>query len=148
MMPMANGARDAGRMAEGDAALRERLEAAADGLLFLSEMDAPFEYVELPGIPAGEVTPEAVASALGSPGAHVETRSLDDFLAGHIDQADPADPVAQENVPRFRALKAALTEILSDVQVFRVGEVEVRYYAIGRTEDGRVAGLTTCALET
>lgn len=145
---MTDGAHDAGRTDDGGTAVRVRLEAAADGLLFLSETDAPFEYVELPGIPDGEVTTEAVASAVGSAGAPVETRSLDDFLAGHIDQADPADPVAQENVPRFRALKAALTESLSDVRVFRVGEGEVRYYVLGLTVDGRVAGLTTRALET
>lgn len=148
MMPTADGARDAGRTNEGGAQVRERLTAAAAGLLFLSEMDAPFEYVELPDIADGEVTSQAVASAAGSSGAPVAMRSLDEFLAGHIDQADPADPVGQENVPRFRALKAALTETLSDVRVFRVGEVEVSYYVIGRTEGGCVAGLVTRALET
>lgn len=132
---------------DGGTGTRERLEQAAEGLLFLSETDAPFEYVELPGI-TGEMTAEVVASAVDAAGAPVETRSLDDFLAGHIERADPADAVGQANVPRFRALKAVLAETLSGVRVFRVGEVDLRYYVLGRTKEGGVAGLVTRALET
>lgn len=135
-------------MEDADTDPRARLESAADGLFFLSEIDAPFEWVELLDAPAGELTPESVARGLGEPEVPVETRSLDDFLAGHIEKADPADPVGQENVPRFRALKEAVAATLSDVRVFRVGEVEVRYYVLGRIRDGRVAGLMTRALET
>lgn len=145
MTCMTEGVSEAGRTAE---AVRARLERAADGLLFLSEVDAPFEYVELPGIPDGEIAADAVAEALGEPDAPMEARSLDDFLAGHVEHVDPADTVAQQNVARFEALKAALMERLSGVCVFRVGAVEVRYYVIGRTAEGRVAGLVTRALET
>lgn len=142
---MTEGVSEAGRT---DEAVRARLERAADGLLFLSEIDAPFEYVELTGIPDGEIAADVVARAIGERDAPVETRSLNDFLAGHIEHPDPADRVAQENVAGFRALQAALTESLSDVRVFRVGEVDVRYYVIGRTAEGRVAGLLTRGLET
>lgn len=129
--------------------VRERLESAADGLLFISETESPFEYEELPHGASVALTPDSVREALGEPEATpVEETSLDRFLSGHIERADPEDPVAQENVGRFQALKEALTDSLSDVKVFRVGEVQVRYHVLGRTPDGRVAGLAASALET
>jgi hypothetical protein len=129
--------------------LRERLEAAAEGLLFISESESPFEYEELPGDAPAELTPDAVRAALGEPeGTPVAELTLDRFLAGHIEEADPADPVAQEQVTRFQALKQAVTEGLADVRVFRVGDVQVRYHALGRTPDGKIAGLAASALET
>lgn len=129
--------------------VRERLEAAAEGLLFISESESPFEYVELPGDAPAELTPDAVRAALGEPeGTPVAELSLDRLLAGHIEEADPADPVAQEQVARFQALKQALTTHLADVRVFRVGDVQVRYHALGRTPDGKIAGLAASALET
>jgi hypothetical protein len=128
---------------------RERLEAAAEGLLFLSETESPFEYEELPAGSPEELTADAVRAALGEPeGTPAAELSLDRFLAGHIEEADPADPVAQEGVARFQALKQALAESLADVRVFRVGDVQVRYHALGRAPDGRVAGLSASALET
>jgi hypothetical protein len=132
-----------------NAGTRERLEAAAEGLLFLSETESPFEYEEFPAGSPEELTADAVRAALGEPeGTPAAELSLDRFLAGHIEEADPADPVAQESVPRFRALKQALAESLSDVRVFRVGDAQVRYHALGRAPDGRVAGLSASALET
>lgn len=134
--------------AEGQG-VRERLDAAAEGLLFISESESPFEFEELAGGAPAELTPDAVRAALGEPeGTPVAELTLDRFLAGHIEDADPADPVAQEQVTRFQALKQALTESLSDVRVFRVGDVQVRYHALGRTPDGKVAGLAASALET
>jgi hypothetical protein len=134
--------------AEGQG-VRERLEGAAEGLLFISESESPFEYEELPGDAPAELTPDAVRAALGEPeGTPVAELTLDRLLAGHIEEADPADPVAQENVGRFQALKQALTASLADVRVFRVGDVQVRYHALGRTPDGKVTGLAASALET
>jgi hypothetical protein len=129
--------------------VRARLEAAADGLLFISESESPFEYVELPGGASRALTPDAVRAALGEPRTTpVAELTLDRFLAGHIEEADPADPVSQANVARFRALRRALTDTLAEVKVFRVGEVQVRYYALGRAPDGSAAGLVASALET
>lgn len=126
---------------------RKRLEKAAEGLLFISETDAPFQYVELPG--ATELTPDAIRAALGEPETTpVSERTLDKFLAGHIEKADPADPVAQANVKDFQALKKALRKELEGVTVFRVGDVQLRYYIVGTTPEGTVAGLVTEAVET
>lgn len=125
---------------------RARLEAAAEGLVYLSEGDAPFEFVELGA--ADALTPESFAVLAGAPGAPVEEISLDRFFAGHIEASDPGDPTAQSLVPRYRALRDALRETLADVRVFRLGRLELRCYAVGRTPAGTVAGLVTTAWET
>jgi hypothetical protein len=125
---------------------RARLEAAAEGLVYLSEGDAPFTFVELGA--ADALTPQSFAALAGSPGAPVEEVSLDRFFAGHIEESDPGDATAQSLVPRYRALRDALRETLTDVRVFRVGRMELRCYAVGRTPQGTVAGLVTTAWET
>lgn len=136
-------------MASGEQEVRERLERASEGLLYLSEDEAPFRFFHLP-FPAEEpLDRERFAARLEVPaGTRVEERSLESFLAGQIEESDPADPVAQGQVERFRALREALRETLGEARVFRVGEVEIRCYLVGRGPRGEVMGLETRALET
>lgn len=136
-------------MASTEQAVRERLERASEGLLYLSEDEASFRFFHLP-FPAEEpLEAERFAARLEVPaGTRVEERSLESFLAGHIEESDPADPAAQGQVARFRALREALRETLGEVRVFRVGEVEIHCYLVGRGPRGDVMGLSTRALET
>ncbi|HEY0094158.1 MAG TPA: nuclease A inhibitor family protein [Archangium sp.] len=110
---------------------RERLEQAAAGLVYTSEGDAPFEWVELAEAPGGarEVT-------------------LERFFAGHIEESDPNDPASQALVERYRSLRETLRETFPDIRVFRVGEVEIRCYLVGRAPGGGLAGLATTAWES
>lgn len=134
-------------MADLDTA-RARLEGAAEGLPYLSENEAPFEFVSFGAAP-DPLTPESFRALAGAPAdAPVQEVTLERFLAGHIERADPEDPGMQALVPRYRALREALASNLQDVRVFRVGRVEIRVYAVGRTAGGELAGLVTTAYET
>lgn len=125
-----------------------RLAQAADGLLYTSESDRPFEAFELPGGGAGwPYGADEFARRIGASGGAEEV-TLDKFLARHIERADPADAVMQGLRPRFEALKAQLRAELRDVRVFRVGRVEVGCYAVGADAAGNLAGLRTVAVET
>ncbi|HEX8904466.1 MAG TPA: nuclease A inhibitor family protein, partial [Longimicrobiaceae bacterium] len=80
-----------------DTDLRRRLEEAAEGLVYTSESDRPFEWFELPeggaGWPYGV---EEFARRIGAPaGAPLEERTLDRFLKPHIESTDPYDTRAQ-----------------------------------------------------
>ena len=131
-----------------NAELRAELEGAGRGLLYLSEGEAPFEYVELPGASAADLTPARFAALLGAPaGTAVTEQSLDQFLSGHLEASDPAAPVPQAQRGAFAALKALLERRLAGVRVLRVGAVEIRCYLVG-VSDGAVAGLATTAFET
>ncbi|HVE78700.1 MAG TPA: nuclease A inhibitor family protein [Gemmatimonadaceae bacterium] len=129
---------------------RQRLEAAAEGLLYASEADEPFAFVAFPAAERSDapLTPQAFARLAGAPEARVEAMDLDTFLARHLDRSDPADAEARRQRPRWRRLATALRETLDDVRVYRVGEVEVGCYVVGWTADGVLAGLRTVAVET
>jgi hypothetical protein len=131
-------------------ALRSALEELARDLRFVSEMDHPFTWVSTADpAPDQPLTPNGVSSAFGeSAGAPSEERPLDRFFAGHIDEVDPSDPMANANVPRFQALKQGLRDSLPDVRVFCSGDAEKRCFLVGRTADGQIAGLETRIAET
>ena len=136
--------------------LQEQLEAAAAGLVYSSEGDYPFEYVavELPG----EVDGSAVSLArllvpeYGQAGDRVEERTLDRFLARHIETSDPYDAGAQAVRPRYEALRETLRRSLADLRVLRVirlaDRAVVRCFVVGRDQGGRLVGLATSAIET
>ena len=133
-----------------DPGLARELEQATDGLLYSSESDRPFEPFFLAG--GGARWPVAAAEFAALVGARagekVEERTLDRFLANHIEASDPSDARTQELRPRYEALKALLKQRLRDARVFRVGQVEIRCYLVGEDGRGNLAGLTTVAVET
>jgi hypothetical protein len=51
-------------------------------------------------------------------------------------------------VNRYTDLLHAIESNLVDPQVFRVGEVEIAIYIVGKTPDGDVVGLKTYVVET
>lgn len=132
-----------------DPALRERLERDAEGLLYTSESDRPFEFFFLPG--AGDQPPgaEAFARLAGAePGAPVGERDLDKFFQRHVEGADPADAAGQAARPRYERLRETLRSELRGTTVYRVGTVEVQCYVVGGDGRGNLAGLRTVAVET
>ena len=134
------------------AELRRALGAAAEGLVYSSESDRPFEFFALPA-PAngdgGAPTPAEFARLVGAPPSDpVEERDLDRFFARHLELTDPADAEAQGLRPRYEALKALVRARLADTGVIRVGRVQVRCFVVGRTPGGALAGLVTTAVET
>lgn len=129
--------------------LKARLEAAAGGLFYTSEGDAPFEYVELGTADGSALTAESFGRLAGvAPGVRVEEVTLERFFEGHIEASDPADPQGLALRDRYRALRETLRGSLADVRVFRVGEVEIRCYLVGRADDNAIVGLATTAWET
>ena len=132
-----------------DPALRERITRAAEGLLYTSESDRPFQFFFLPG--GGDAPPggAAFAALLGEPeGMRVEERALDDFFARHLETSDPYDHRAQAERPRYEALKEALRSGLRGTTVYRMGKIEVFCYVVGGDGRGNLAGVRTVAVET
>ncbi|HLM68514.1 MAG TPA: nuclease A inhibitor family protein [Longimicrobium sp.] len=134
---------------EADSPLRERLEREADGLLYTSESDRPFEFFFLPG--AGNRPPgaEAFAQLVGAPpGAPVEERDLDEFFLRHAETSDPYDAEAQRIRPRYERLRETLRNELGWTTVYRIGRIEVQCYVVGGDGRGNLAGVRTVAVET
>ncbi|HEX8245582.1 MAG TPA: nuclease A inhibitor family protein [Longimicrobium sp.] len=137
-------------MTNPESDLRARLEDAAEGLVYTSESDRPFEWFQLAGGGAGwPYGADEFARRIGAPaGASLEERTLDRFFKPHIESTDPYDTRAQEIRPRYEALKKLLAANLRDVRVFRVGRIEIGCYVVGADGQGNLAGLRTVAVET
>ncbi len=113
------------------------LQAAAKELLFPSETDAPIEAFAWPG--AGGPPDEATlrANVKVEEGVPVEQITL----------AQLTKTIPKESRAEFQPLLDALGK-LSGVTVFKVGEVNVAVYVVGRAADGQYAGVKTQVVET
>jgi hypothetical protein len=131
--------------------LRARLAEAAADLYYPSESDEPFEYVELTFPPEAEPLSErSVSEFLGRrPFNQTEEVSLDEFFEPVTTLEDWYEDEDKKVVEQYFHLKDLLQSSLTDVRVFRVGQVEIDVYLIGKTEtDGLYAGLKTRVTET
>lgn len=111
-------------------ALLERIEKAAEGLLYPSETDAPLEPFVLEEEPSPEVLRKT--AHLGDE-APVEAISLEEFLEPLGDEAHPLAEV-------FGALEGA--------RAYRVGKVDIAAFALGRHASGAFLGVRTRLVET
>lgn len=132
-----------------DSPLRERLEREAEGLVYTSESDRPFEFFLLAG--AGNRPPgiEAFAELVKAPpGAPLEERDLDEFFLRHAETSDPYDTEAQRVRPRYERLRETLRNELRWTTVYRIGRIEVQCWIVGGDGRGNLTGLRTVAVET
>jgi hypothetical protein len=115
-------------------------------LLWSSESDYPFEVVTWDrGL---DLNSTALFSKLATPNDSIETLTLTDLFAPvlSVDDWYESDELALVN--RYTDLLHAIESNLSDVEVFRVGEVEIAIYIVGKTPSGDLIGLKTYAIET
>jgi hypothetical protein len=116
----------------------DALKKASKGLLFPSESEAPLEpFLWEDG---GKLTKDQLRELTGAEeGAAVEELSLDDLL----------QTVPSEDRPKFDKLASAVKQQVSGVKVYKVGdEPERAVYVVGKTPDGKWAGLKTSVVET
>jgi Nuclease A inhibitor-like protein len=124
----------------------DRLRQATADLLWMSESDYPFEVVTWErGI---ELNPKALFPEVKSDEIPVETVTLTDFFAPAIAIEDWHEAEELAQVDRYKELLHAIESNLTEVQVFRVGEVEITIYIVGKTPDGELVGLKTQVVET
>lgn len=131
--------------------LRERIEGAAEGLIYSREANRPFEFRRFPGItiPVGRLSPTELASLAGARGGDVREVTLDELFARHIEPVHAHQVEAQRLVPRYEALRDVIRESLEDVRVVRHGRPEVRCLVLGNDPaTGEVACVETLTLET
>ncbi|MCC3409593.1 MAG: nuclease A inhibitor family protein [Microcoleus sp. PH2017_10_PVI_O_A] len=124
-----------------------QLKQATEGLLFLSESDAPFEIVKWKT--QGKLTPAKLLQLTEhSPDESVELVSVDEFFAMATQEEDWHDEEEREIVQRFQHLVSVLKQNLSNIQVYRVGTTDIDAYILGVTPTGNWMGLSTQLVET
>lgn len=123
------------------------LKAATKGLSFPSESDEPIDVVEWPA--SGKLD-EATIVKLGEEDPRVKVKRITiDELFGNLIASDPDDSVEdRKQATNFMHVVDVLKANLTDINVFRVGQVELNYYVVGTTKAGTWAGIVAPATET
>ncbi len=124
-------------MAKANAVVKE-LTTAVKGLLYQSETDAPLEAFAWPGA-AGPPDEAAVRA---------NTKAAEDAPVARVTLAEFTRTIPEESRGDYAPLFAVLRNKLKGVAVFKVGEVNIDVYVVGRTTDGQYAGVKTHAVET
>ncbi|MDU0368985.1 nuclease A inhibitor family protein [Hymenobacter endophyticus] len=144
--PQAKHGKPAAAAASDDPTLAP-LRDMTEGLVYMSEGDAPLEPVSFPA-PAGGLTDAALAQLAGLPAdTQVEKQELTYFLRNHT--ADDGVLGNPELANRFKALQMYLKQELSGTQVYRFGTgPQVPVLVLGEAEGGKLQGFKTVLTET
>jgi Nuclease A inhibitor-like protein len=128
------------------AAIIDRLKQATTDLLWSSESDYPFEVVSWE--PGTDLNPADLFSNIYDNELSIESMTLADLLAPVITVEDWYEQAELDLVDRYTNLLDLINTNLTEVEVFRVGEVEIDIYIIGKTPTGNIIGLKTRSVET
>jgi hypothetical protein len=124
--------------------IADRLSQLANGLLFPSESEYPLEPFTWK---SATLTPETILTRSQKPSdTPIESITLEDFFAPVVTDEDWFEDEDREIAQRFRDLQAAIAT-LENVQVFKVGTVEIDVYIVGAIGPDLV-GLKTTVIET
>jgi hypothetical protein len=124
--------------------LLQELQQASEGLLFMSENDYPLTAFVWEQAANGFNTDMLLAKAGHPAGTLVETRTVDNFFRNAIRD----DLYGEEAAARFRQVVELLKTRLTDLQVYRLGEISIDVYVVGKTATGDLAGYSTRVIET
>ena len=113
------------------------LETTSDGLLFMSETDAPFQLITATKADEKATAKDFVKQQFNVPSdAPVKMVTLDKFFKNATADQDWYEAEEKANAKKFQALQKTIEEKLTDVQVVRVGKTEIAVYIVGKTPDG------------
>ena len=130
---------------KSDEQIMAELARAADGLWYMSESDYPLEPVRLEG--TDEPGPELLRAAAGADkGAAVETRELEEFFRDRAAVRMTRNGSGES--ASFAGVVGALRRNLADLRVYRIGEINISVYVLGRSGSGSWLGLSTRIVET
>ena len=124
--------------------ITDRLSTLSKDLLFISESEYPFETFTWKSV---TLTPETILTRSHKPAdTAIESITLEDFFAPVITDQDWFEDDDRATARRFRDLQAAIAT-LENVQVFRLGKIEIDVYIVGAI-GADIVGLKTKVIET
>ncbi|WP_315787657.1 nuclease A inhibitor family protein [Fischerella sp. JS2] len=132
-----------------NAEVAAKLKEAADGLLMPSESEFPFESVYWQITQQEPITYTKILEFTDHPlDVPVEVVDLDYFFRNVAVEQEWHDEQQKEDVKKYQKLVETIKSNLSDVQVYRVGRINIDVYIVGKTQSGNLAGLSTKLVET
>ncbi len=126
----------------------DQLKKATEGLLFISESESAWE-IFLWESPPLSITPDKICQHTNHPqDTQVQVREADDFFKVATTAEDWHGLEEKESVAKYQTLVEILKTNLSNLQVYRLGDIEIDVYIVGQTPSGDLAGITTHVVET
>src|SRR4051812_35608838 len=109
-------------MPKSDDDLVAEFRAATDGLFFMSETDSPFEVSIIPN--GAELSEDSLRRLTGKGGdATVDERAVADFFRASMKEHEGQNETGHAIVGRYRQLYSLIESELTNVRVFRIGEI-------------------------
>jgi hypothetical protein len=125
----------------------QKIKQAAEGLLYRSESDYPFDTISLPH--ASNALEDQLQPLSGKgKDARIEVVTLEHFFRNMVKVYSDATPEQLQVAKRYQHLLQVLNEELSDCKVYRIGAIQIDIFLVGKLPDGTYAGLRTKAIET
>jgi Nuclease A inhibitor-like protein len=94
------------------------------------------------------MTPTALFPELSAPDLPIETMIITDFFEPVLNIEDWYGDEELEIVDRYADLLQTIDANLSEILVYRIGEIDIAIYIVGKTSDGDLVGLKTRSVET
>ncbi|MGA7952234.1 MAG: nuclease A inhibitor family protein [Gloeobacterales cyanobacterium] len=133
-------------MTSPDTTILDTLKQASAGLQYTSESDYPFQVFSWP---LDTLTPKKLLAQTEHPkDTAIQLEDFDKFFAQATQEKDWYGPEEKKTVAQYKHLVHTLQTTLRDIQVFRVGQIELDVYIVGKTPEGSFVGLSTKVVET
>lgn len=129
--------------------LEEQLKPLLNDLLYPSESDEPIEFVSCYLKQDSPLTVSQIEDWLMlPPSTYVEEIPEEEFWEPVVRTEEWFGEEEKKQVSQFQKVRQLIEESLTVRQVFRVGDTEIDIYLLGRTAEGKRAGLKTKVVET
>jgi hypothetical protein len=130
-----------------DQELIEQLELAIENLLWFSETESAIQVVYWRD--AENFNQDTLLQQYDYPAeTKIAIQEFYAFFSVATKQETWHNEAEQAEVMKYQNLVNLMTENLTDLKVYLLGEVEIAVYILGRTQNKAIAGLTTSIVAT
>jgi hypothetical protein len=136
-------------MSVPDSELVDTLQQASQGLLWMSESEAPLEVIAWQDHTTDLLENQTLLNLTQhSEDTPIATVDFEEFFQYPTQIQDWFGEEETASAQQYQQLAEILKTHLQNLKVYRVGEVTIEIYILGRTENGNIVGLVTKAVET
>ena len=127
----------------------KKINSLSQDLVRMSESDYPFDTFTWSNQEVEEVnTQNLLQKTHHSLDAPVKVIDMEKFFQQATDEKDWYDWEERETAKKYQALVETLKQNLNNIQVYKIGEVEIDVYIVGQLTSGDWFALSTKAVET
>lgn len=132
-----------------DNELLKTFNEACNGLLFISELDYPFEVSIFNDTEETDINKDTILKLMkGSPEDPIEDFDFEFLFSTPTLEQDWHSSEDKKRVVRFRNLVSIIKDNLTEIYVFRKGKIYIDVYIAGRAPSGNIAVISTKQMQT